>query len=363
MSEVAPREVIGELEEVARQHQCACSAAGGGKREIKPLWNSELKGGGASYILFLESLLSRRVIVYRLVASDEVGIFLVRKKNGRLRLFLDARSPNAKLNRPSRTHLASTAALVEFHPESDEELVFSIHDVADCYYQFRLPDYLVNMFGLKPVLAGDVGIASVEGSSTMRRAVASTLRNVGLPLHEVEDDKSLVTVLGIELDGIQHRVRMTDARRVRLTQALRAAVRRRQMSGREVGILVGHVTHTMLLNRPALAAFIAVYDFALKADRCVRLLWPSVRRELRIALGLLLFMVVRWRLPWCGVSIAAMRRCMAMQRRTPLGRPLKLGLWVLGLIVGGVEFIHTRHRALARLFTTLSMFLRSVHST
>ena len=60
--------------------------------------------------------------------------------------------------------MASTAALVEFDPDTSEELVFSIQDIADCFYQFAIPDELAAMFGLRPVPAVDLGILEIDGT-------------------------------------------------------------------------------------------------------------------------------------------------------------------------------------------------------
>ena len=39
---------------------------------------------------------------------------------------------------------------------------FSIQDVADCYYQFRLPDELCGMFGLRPVRFDQLDVPEPE---------------------------------------------------------------------------------------------------------------------------------------------------------------------------------------------------------
>ena len=41
-------------------------------------------------------------------------------------------------------------------------LEFSIQDIADCFYQFKVPDYMVPWFGMKPVRAGAVGAKVVQ---------------------------------------------------------------------------------------------------------------------------------------------------------------------------------------------------------
>jgi hypothetical protein len=184
---------------------------------------------------------------------------------------------------------------VELRTEGVDDLFFSVQDVADCFYQFRIPVYLRKYFGLRPVRAGDVGITSVDGvdvrpsqqifpviavlpmgfsyavhwtqaahrellarcgaggleselvdrqpaplfsnvsplkliyidnelfvspvpgeSSSSRKHVHNALSKHGLPFHEIEDEKRLITIIGIELDGIKHRARAAQAKRWRL---------------------------------------------------------------------------------------------------------------------------------------------------
>ena len=55
---------------------------------------------------------------------------------------------------------------------------------------------------------------------------------------------------------------------------------------REVERLVGKLTHLFLIHRLALATFAAVYAFAQKCGHRRARLWPSVLRELRVAVAL-----------------------------------------------------------------------------
>ena len=61
---------------------------------------------------------------------------------------------------PPCTSLASTAAVCEFEGSPDG-VWFSGQDVANCFYQFRIPSALQRFFGLRPVRATDLGLTRV----------------------------------------------------------------------------------------------------------------------------------------------------------------------------------------------------------
>ena len=101
------------------------------------------------------------MVTFRAKTRAEAGVLFVSKKNGRIRLAVDACRCNQHWIRPPSTRLASTATVVEHTAGDGESLFFSAQDIADCYYQFSLPDGLVDWFGLQPVPARVAGITSL----------------------------------------------------------------------------------------------------------------------------------------------------------------------------------------------------------
>ena len=109
----------------------------------------------------------------------------MRKKNGKLRLVIDARRANFLTKRPPKTELASSAAFVELisheHDVDDDgwhtysfvddedpnpkhdSLFFSCQDVADCFYQFSIPPELQAIFALKNLRAKEVNVSEIDG--------------------------------------------------------------------------------------------------------------------------------------------------------------------------------------------------------
>ncbi|CAK0897361.1 unnamed protein product, partial [Prorocentrum cordatum] len=248
----------------------------------KVYWDKTLQSDTDEYQRFVQDLLARDMVELRTRREFEVGVFFVKKKSGRLRLIVDARAVNQALKRPPTIHMASTAALVNM-------------DIADCFYQFRAPDYMVPWFGMRPLRARQLGVMVVDGLAVSegawvcpclrvlpmgfawamrwtqqahrellrrgglggieselvdrqiapsvdspqvprvvyvdneifvssrpgatrgaRRQAAKVMTEAGLPLHEVEESKTVVEALGLELDGLKLRARLARAKRWRL---------------------------------------------------------------------------------------------------------------------------------------------------
>ncbi|CAK0855216.1 unnamed protein product, partial [Prorocentrum cordatum] len=345
----------------------------------KVYWDKTLKADRGEYVRFVQDLLNRGMVELRTRRDFEVGIFFARKKSGKLRLIVDARSVNQNLRRPTSIQLASTAAMVGLEAEPGDMLEFSIQDIADCFYQFKVPDYMAQWFGMKPVRAGEVGAKTVQGEPVLagarvypclrvlpmgfswamrwtqqahrellRRAglggieselvdrqvpprlAAKKMSNIGLPLHEVEEGKHVVEALGLELDGIKLRCRLASSKRWRLVQGTRALLRRRLVAGREVEKLVGHFTHAMLLNRPTLCIFRSAYDYARKHYRAPSLLWPSVRQELQNAMHIMPLLAVQFDMPRSGLvtcSDATLRGYAVQEADFPVSEVRQVGRW------------------------------------
>ena len=125
-------------------------------------WDPALKGDKDVYLDFVKELRARGMIEFHRSCECRAGIFFVTKKSGKLRLVVDARGANQMLRTPPCTSLASTAAVCEFEGSPDG-VWFSGQDIADCFYQFRIPFALQRYFGLRPVRATDLGLTHVGG--------------------------------------------------------------------------------------------------------------------------------------------------------------------------------------------------------
>ena len=93
---------------------------------------------------------------------------------------------------------------------------------------------------------------------------------------------------------------------------------------------MGHVTHAMLLNRPALPCFRAVYDFTRRHYHTPRTLWPSVYDELRAAFALLPVLIVSWSTPWsstAGCSGASLFGYAVREAECKMSLVSEIGAW------------------------------------
>ena len=287
------------------------------------------------------------------------------------------------LHTPPCTSLASTAAVCEFEG-SPAGVWFSGQDVADCFYQFRIPSALQRFFGLRPVRATDLGQTHVGGhrlplnalvlpclvvlpmgfswahhwtqeahrflidqagpggdehelidrkpppvltpgkpvklvyvdkelfmstspqlAESERLCALAHLEAAGLPMREIEDHKRFIETIGLELDGVLQIARLRSEKRWKLRAGPQGCLAARLVPGKRIEIIIGHITHAMLLFRPSLAVFRSCYDFVRRRYHLPIRLWPSARRDIRICLGLLPLLRAEWRQPWAPVAHCA----------------------------------------------------------
>ena len=111
-------------------------------------WDSTLEDDPVTYRSFIRSLNERNMLRFEFASQEEVGIFCVEKKNGKLRLIVDCRRLNQRMRCPPRTRLASTGAMAEFQSDFNE-IFYSARDISDCFYHFEIPPALSALLGLK----------------------------------------------------------------------------------------------------------------------------------------------------------------------------------------------------------------------
>ena len=71
-------------------------------------------------------------------------------------------------------------------------------------------------------------------------SVVRHFNSIGLALHEIESCASEMKTLGCRLDCVKHKTKLTVERRVKVTSAVRAVLRRRTVSGIVVEAILGH---------------------------------------------------------------------------------------------------------------------------
>ena len=127
-----------------------------------------------------------------------------------------------------------------------------------------------------------------EAGAAMRK-VEAHFTQLGIPF-EVDhvDGEPMFQSLGLAFSfGGKVCVRATPQRAWRLWAATKCLLRRRRISGESMRLWLGHVNCHFLLSRRLLSTLFASYSFA-RAHLGHRFpMWASVRREIRIVLGLL----------------------------------------------------------------------------
>lgn len=95
--------------------------------------------------------------------KEKVEVFFVGKKDGRLRMVVDCRLSNTHFRSPDKVTLCTAEALSRIEIEQGTELVVCTADLKDAFYHFSLPEELRPYFGMRSLLAGELGILEVNG--------------------------------------------------------------------------------------------------------------------------------------------------------------------------------------------------------
>jgi hypothetical protein len=146
--------------------------------------------------------------------------------------------------------------------------------------------------------------AETVNSALARACDTYTTHHLPPNLEKVFRATQRAEVLGLEVDGHELRVSLSAEKASRLVSATRHLLRIGVCSGFLLASVVGHWTWAMLVRRPSLSVFSAVYRFIAKFGGKVRPLWRSVRRELRTAMGLMPLLTASIRDTWFSQAIA-----------------------------------------------------------
>ena len=95
---------------------------------------------------------------------ERVEAFFVGKKDGRLRMVIDCRR-SSWFSPPDKVRLCTAEALSRIELEPGSQLTVCTADLKDAFYHFELPLRLRQFFGMRRVLAGEIGLESTHGSA------------------------------------------------------------------------------------------------------------------------------------------------------------------------------------------------------
>ena len=122
------------------------------------------------------------------------------------------------------------------------------------------------------------GFDKSEVNDQLRRLMAG-FRKYGFELHEIEWAWLLARPLGSEFNGCSSILGPRVEKMLALRSACRWLQAGRRVSGRQLQIVVGLLTHEFLYHRSAFSIFRAAYTFIQDSFHTRQPLWASVARE------------------------------------------------------------------------------------
>ena len=131
--------------------------------------------------------------------------------------------------------------------------------------------------------------------------VMKFLESKGFALHEVVYATPWSKPLGSFFNGYDNLLGSRPDKAWTLQGALKWFGQGPRVSGKQVEIILGHFTHEALYARGALSVFRAAYTFVRDSYHTRQILWPSVRREMLVAAGLMPLLVAHLDLPWSPI--------------------------------------------------------------
>ena len=129
-------------------------------------------------------------------------------------------------------------------------------------------------------------------------AVKATLDSAGLQCSEVEADTSRQVFTRLRLDHESGILSLEASRFWRLRHGLEFAACRKHLTGDQVAKLIGHITWSCLLRRPALSLINGGHRFARTFGPRSGRLWPAVAHEFRWIASLLPLLTCNLVSPW-----------------------------------------------------------------
>ena len=135
----------------------------------------------------------------------------------------------------------------------------------------------------------------------------SACQRVGLTIKAskvVKPSSDGVECIGMEVHGRFLTCGVSPTKLDQLIQRTERVLRQDTLSGLGLASLVGYWTWVFLARRPAFAIFNGVYRYIDTAKQKVFQIWPSVRRELRLAIAIAPLLFSSLSAPWCATAVA-----------------------------------------------------------
>lgn len=115
-----------------------------------------------TYKRFISRLVDADILELSLEPNKEqVEMFFVGKKDGRLRMVCDCRRSNQFFREPDKVRLATAESLTRVELDQGSELHIATANLKDAFYHFQLPSPLRKYFGMRSLQAGDLDLTHV----------------------------------------------------------------------------------------------------------------------------------------------------------------------------------------------------------
>ena len=129
-----------------------------------PYMDENFRRQRPAYVAFLRRLIACNMIELTAKAGrEQVGVFGVAKKNGKVRMVIDCRRSNAWFVAPPHVQLATGSSLSQLSVEPGQSFWVAGFDIRNAFYSFELPAELRDYFCLPPATAGELGISLLDG--------------------------------------------------------------------------------------------------------------------------------------------------------------------------------------------------------
>ncbi|CAE8600432.1 unnamed protein product, partial [Polarella glacialis] len=126
-----------------------------------------------------------------------------------------------------------------------------------------------------------------EDADRRMRAVCERFGQLGIPFVVThKSSQSYLDTIGLRFDFARRALMHKSRRCWRLRLATLALLRRRRVRGSVLQVWGGHVIHHFSLLRPGMSCLHSFYRFIEFAGNEQKVLWPSVRQEMRLVIGL-----------------------------------------------------------------------------
>ncbi len=154
---------------------------------IRPHLEPTLVRRPSVYGDFVNELYKRNMLTFRIGSDSLLGVFFVKKKNGRLRIILDTRDVNNLFRQPVSTRLPTPAAFSSLESEAGTPVWYSASDIQDCFYNYRVDPALSQFFSLPALEAkfvdGLCELLHIDGSTLVTPLLTVLPMGWGWSLH------------------------------------------------------------------------------------------------------------------------------------------------------------------------------------